>query len=59
VFSNFNKSSTTVSVLAKKYTDPELVVTGNTRSAVLVLLVVIPLAVLAMGVVVWQRRKNR
>ncbi len=59
VFSDFNTASTTVSVAAKRYTDPALTVTGNARILVLVLLCLIPLAVLAMGVVVWQRRKNR
>ncbi|MBE6937635.1 MAG: hypothetical protein E7460_03665 [Ruminococcaceae bacterium] len=59
VFSQFNKASTTVSVTAKKYTDPALTVTGNNRTLVLVLLCLIPVAVLAMGIVVWQRRKNR
>lgn len=59
VFSQFNKESTTVSITAKKYTDPALTVTGNARTLVLVLLCLIPVAVLAMGIVVWQRRKNR
>ncbi|MBR4941132.1 MAG: GldG family protein [Clostridia bacterium] len=59
VFSQFNKASTTVSVTAKKYTDPALTVAGASRTVVLVLLCLIPVAVLAMGIVVWQRRKNR
>ncbi len=59
VSSQFNKASTTVSVSAKKYTDPALTVTGNARTFVLVLLCLIPLAVLVMGIVIWQRRKNR
>ena len=59
IFSQFNEANTTVSVAAKRYTDPALTVTGNARTFVLVLLCLIPVAVLAMGIVVWQRRKNR
>ena len=59
VFSQFNKANTTISVPAKRYEDPALTVTGSTRTIVLVLLCLIPVAVLAMGIVVWQRRKNR
>lgn len=59
VSSQFNEANTTVSVAAKRYTDPALTVTGGARTFVLVLLCLIPLAVLAMGIVVWQRRKNR
>ena len=59
IFSQFNKANTTISVPAKRYEDPALTVTGSTRTIVLVLLCLIPVAVLAMGIVVWQRRKNR
>lgn len=59
VFSQFNKANTTISVAAKRYEDPALTVTGGARTGVLVLLCLIPVAVLAMGIVVWQRRKNR